>query len=443
MTNDEMTKTSLQRRSFHRDDSLEQVNTNDGREHMTSLDEQPAQQSRGPGSTLLTEVAKDSWRLTRGTVWLVTGSYQFWKWLVLLYIIWLLLSNLLVRLTQALSNGISSTLCPIPFVGSSIPLCATASPKGPRPIDASKVVKSQEELSKVMDTVGRGFDLARDMVGHEFAVRDLRIRVAASALPRREELSNELQTLARQTKDAARGLSRFTAKVSKSVDMARTFDQYAIRALEDIARWEQKHSFLTISGRVLSAIRPLSAFDRRSNTEERVKEIFLLTASRIGDKVNLLIQESFHLSHNLESIHGTLDAIKEIAVGELGDLPQHTVLSALWTLLARPDDHARLKSHKTLLADMTKFYDNSSSVVQKTTAALHRIDAELGEFRDDFATPGLILKDNSLGVIIDMLMLSAARLEAGNLNLRRIEEGGRPQRLGGEPITATMIGNIV
>ncbi|KAK4457228.1 hypothetical protein QBC42DRAFT_319530 [Cladorrhinum samala] len=456
-----MTKISLRNRNFHglEDDLLDQdrVKTEEDWQedwYMTSLKAQrPAARkprNPSPGSKLLTEVAKDSWSLTRGTVWLITGSYWFWKWFVLFYVIWLLLTNMLVRHTEALSNRITSTLCPIPFVGSSIPLCRTAtaasSKSGPRAMDASKVVSSQEELSKVMDTVGRGFDLARDMVGHEFAVRDLRIRVAASTLPRRDELAYELQTLVRQTKEAARGLSRFTAKVSKSVDMARTFDHYAIKALEGIAAWEKQHSFLAISGRALAAIRPLSAFDKRSGTEEQVKDVFLLTAARIGDKVNLLIQESFELAHSLDSIHATLENIKEIALVELGDLPGQNVLTTLWTILAHPDDHARLDSHKTLLADMEKFYGKSSLVMEKTTAALHRIDAELGEFRDDFATPGLILKDNSLGVIIDMLRMSAARLEAGNLNLRRVEEGARPQRLGGhgsgEPIAATLIGNI-
>ncbi|KAK3988502.1 hypothetical protein QBC44DRAFT_329157 [Cladorrhinum sp. PSN332] len=446
MTNDTaINPASLRNRGSHhqRNDSLGEYGTNDERGDFTKQQQQQQSRDAGGAAALLTEVAKDSVKLTRGTLWLLAGSYPLWKYLLLLYVIWLFLSNLLVQLTAAVSKGVTKTLCPIPFVGSSIPLCA-ASPRGARVISASKVVKSQEELSKVMDTVGRGFDLARDMVGHEFAVRDLRIRVSASTLPRREELSKELQTLVRQTKEAARGLSRFTAKVGKSVDMAKTFDHHAIKALEDVARWERKHNLLTISGRALSAIRPFGAFDRRGSTEERVKDIFLVTAERIGDKVKLLIQESFHLSHSLESIHETLDSIKEIAVGELGDLPQQNVLSALWMLLARPDDHAKLKSHKTLLVDMTEFYKNSSSVMEKTSAALNRIDAELGEFRDDFATPGLILRNNSLGVIIDMLRMSAARLEAGNLNLRRIEEGGRPQRLGGEPITAaTVVGNLV
>lgn len=73
-----------------------------------------------------------------------------------------------------------------------------------RPINASKVATCQEELIVVMDRVGHNFDLARDMVGHEFAVRDLRIRVAASNLSRRQELTRELESLIRYTKQTAK-----------------------------------------------------------------------------------------------------------------------------------------------------------------------------------------------------------------------------------------------
>ncbi|KAK4225380.1 hypothetical protein QBC38DRAFT_483122 [Podospora fimiseda] len=444
---DDFTNANLRNRSFnYQNDSPEELDTNAWRQDSPPLIEEPTLPQRRKKSepTLLSEIASDGWTLTKITIKMLRGSYSWWRYLVLFYIAWLLLTNLVAQLTTAISKTITNTLCPIPFVGSRIPLCIST-PKVTRIINPSKVIKPQEELSKVMDTVGRGFDLARDMVHHEYAVRDLRIRVSASTLPRKEELSKELQTLVRQTKEAARGLSRFTAKVSKSVDMAKAFDQHAIKALEDIAKWEATHSVLSVSDRILSAImQPLGAFSsRRETTEDKVKEVFLLTATKIGDKVHMLMEESWTLNHNLEKVHETLDTIKEIAVGGFGELPHHNVLGALWMSLAHPDDHAKLKTHKDLLVDMTNFYKKSSEVMEKTTAALNRIDAELGEFRDDFATPGLIMRDNSLDIIIDMLRLSAVRLEAGNLNLRRVEEGGRPGRVAGEPIRATVIGNVV
>jgi hypothetical protein len=46
--------------------------------------------------------------------------------------------------------------------------------------------------------------MARDMVGHEFSLRDLKIRVASSNLSRKDELSRELESLIRQTKKTAK-----------------------------------------------------------------------------------------------------------------------------------------------------------------------------------------------------------------------------------------------
>ena len=105
------------------------------------------------------------------------------------------------------------------------------------------------------------------------------------------------------------------------------------------------------------------------------------------------------------------------------------VLGALWTRLARPDDYEEHKSHTSLLTDMTEFYEKSSYVMQETIAALNHVEAELSEFRDDFATPGLILKDNPLEVIIALLRKSGQRLEAGKTKLERIEEGERVRRI--------------
>lgn len=50
-------------------------------------------------------------------------------------------------------------------------------------------------LTIVIDRVRQNFDLVRNMLGHEFAVRDLRIRIVASNLSRKEELTRELESL--------------------------------------------------------------------------------------------------------------------------------------------------------------------------------------------------------------------------------------------------------
>ncbi len=240
------------------------------------------------------------------------------------------------------------------------------------------------------------------------------------------------------TRRFARKLSRFTARVGKSIDTARTFDAYAVKALEAIAEGRQNPP--TLPGRVLSAISPLAAFElaRADDHEEEVKQIFIATATQISHKVQLLLPDAFDLAHNLDTIQEILDHIKEIAGEEFNSLPRRRVLSALWVRLARPDDHAELKSHKGLLANMAKFYESSSSVMEETTAALNHVEAQLTELRDDFATPGLILKDYPLEITIELLRLSAERLGEGRARLQHLEDGGRPQRGDGQKIfTAT------
>lgn len=114
------------------------------------------------------------------------------------------------------------------------------------------------------------------------------------------------------------------------------------------------------------------------------------------------------------------------------------ILGALWTRLARPNDYKEHKSHTSLLTDMTAFYKKSAHVMQETTAALNHVEAELSEFRDDFATPGLILKDHPLEVIIALLRNSGQRLESGKMKLEQIEEGQRPQKTSMRTVAVTL-----
>lgn len=92
---------------------------------------------------------------------------------------------------------------------------------------------------------------------------------------------------------SSRGLSRFTAKVGKSIDTVQIFDNYAAKALEGIA--ERQQNLQTLKGRVLSGISPLAAFrpSTMKYTEKQVKTVFPNTASKISDKIKLLGEESF------------------------------------------------------------------------------------------------------------------------------------------------------
>ena len=63
---------------------------------------------------------------------------------------------------------------------------------------------SQEALTDVMDSLGQGLDLARDMNHHEYVIRDLRIAVANSKLPRKKEITQKLGLLIQYTQEYAK-----------------------------------------------------------------------------------------------------------------------------------------------------------------------------------------------------------------------------------------------
>ena len=214
--------------------------------------------------------------------------------------------------------------------------------------------------------------------------------------------------------------------MGKSIDTVKIFDDYAVKTLEDIAEREKNPP--SLPNRALSALNPFAAFTTPKDSEAEVKDVFVRTATKISGRVRLLIDDSFNLGHDLDLIQETLDQIKELTIDEGDDLPRKDVLGALWDQLTRPDDYEEYRSHSALLAEMTDFYTSSSFVIKETTAALNHIEAELDEFGDDYAAPGLVLKDDPLEVIVALLRKSGERLEAGKVKLEHVEKGERPQR---------------
>ena len=153
--------------------------------------------------SLLYEIGNDVWRMLKLILRLPGTLYPYWKWLLVGYFIWLAVSYLTVALCRFAFNTYAP-LCSIQPIGPWLPLCSDFLKMEDRPIDTSKLAKSQDELLVVMNHVGQNYDLARDMIGHEFAVRDLRIRIAASDLRRKRELTKELESLIHHTKDTAK-----------------------------------------------------------------------------------------------------------------------------------------------------------------------------------------------------------------------------------------------
>lgn len=195
-----------------------------------------------------------------------------------------------------------------------------------------------------------------------------------------------------------------------------------LEAIED-----RQNRSLSLQQAALSMLSPLSAFRSTGDalTEEELKEVFLTATSQIAGRLPPCIADAWELHGLFKKIQSTLDRIQELAVDEMGDLPQMAILASLWNQLARADEYAEHRSHKELLEDLTGFYKSLGERTVETISALKRISSELKEFRDEYASAKLILRDFSLKVTMSTMRKSTERLESGRRALERIENGER------------------
>ena len=122
------------------------------------------------------------------------AAYPYWKWPLLLYILWLLLTHILATIYTGIVHKMDP-VCSTPWIGRVFPLCAILSSPPAKTIDISKVSTSQREFEQVINSAGKTLDLAMEMWGKDYVVRDLNIRVQHSELKNKKELSNELDSL--------------------------------------------------------------------------------------------------------------------------------------------------------------------------------------------------------------------------------------------------------
>ena len=73
-----------------------------------------------------------------------------------------------------------------------------------------------------------------------------------------------------------------------------------------------------------------------------------------------------------------------------------------------------------------------------TLSALKRVSSKLKQFRDGYASAPLVLKDESLKVIMSTISQAGQRLRAGRRHLESIESHGRKETVHGN---ALPIGN--
>ena len=160
-------------------------------------------QASGQAALLLQEVYNDLCKIPEGLYSLLRPSYSFLKWSFLLYILWITASHAWVACMNHISQSVQP-YCGKTIIGSMIPFCPGLgrTPDGTA-ANFMNGISSQEELGRVMESVGQNHELARAMSRHEWVLRDLRIRTAASKSRHTEELVRELDLLIQYTEDAA------------------------------------------------------------------------------------------------------------------------------------------------------------------------------------------------------------------------------------------------
>ena len=217
-----------------------------------------------------------------------------------------------------------------------------------------------------------------------------------------------------------------TAKGGSAIDSANSFNTYAVDSLQDIDdRQRNRQPFLDLVRLLIDPFAALGPKDTElsGKDEKTLRDVFITTANGISGKLHSLASDCFQLGHRGENIQQTLDRIKELALNDLDDLPQMKTLGALWEKLRNSDDHQQYQSHIELLNSLNVMYKNASYVMEQTGSALNTVEAEMKEFRDDFATPGLIMQDFPIKLIVEQFQKASQRLEAGLAMFRRIEAG--------------------
>ena len=160
--------------------------------------------------------------------------------------------------------------------------------------------------------------------------------------------------------------------------------------------------------------------DLSEKDEKKVRDVFITTANGISGKLHSLASDCFNLGHRGENIQRALDRIKELAISDLDGLPQMAPLGALWKKVANPDGYQQYQSHSALLNSLNGMYKNASYVMEQTGSALNTVEAEMKEFRDDFATPGLIMQDFPIKLIVEQFQKASLRLESWLAIFRRV-----------------------
>ncbi|KAF7509585.1 hypothetical protein GJ744_007623 [Endocarpon pusillum] len=404
------------RRSISRDTTLGLTSSYDtpkrgrtrlGRRSRSNFAKVKRSQSAFAQSSLLSAICSDTLKLPRAT-------YHYWKWLVLLYILWLLFSHLSAAVYMTITEKFEP-ICSLPLVGQKLPMCHHQFEAPIKATSPTRISTTEQQIENVVDLAKESYGVGKNILRKEFAVRDLRVRVRYSKLRFKNEFLEEMDVLIPLSRNTSDGLTKFAVRVSGLSSSAVSASRFAVNTLRDII--VQRKNPPSLSQILASSLMPFSAFNPIYETELEIRDVLMRSITQVNVRLGSLIDLASSNLDNLEKILDILAEIRGLEEQEHQHTPQKAALAELWLWLARHDDFEIYKSHHTLLTDITVFYKTALDVVRVTVQTLQKMRSDLDEYHDLHTSPPTAWRDVPLQVTIDTMNDSVRRLESGKKQL--------------------------
>ena len=144
-------------------------------------------QSASAPSSLLSAICSDTLKLPRAT-------YHYWKWPVLLYILWLLFSRLSAAVYMTITEKFEP-ICSLPLVGQKLPMCHHQFEAPIKATSPTRISTTEQQMENVVNLAKESYGVGKNILSKEFALRDLRVRVRYSKLRFKDEFLEKMDIL--------------------------------------------------------------------------------------------------------------------------------------------------------------------------------------------------------------------------------------------------------
>lgn len=144
-------------------------------------------QSASAQSSLLSAICSD-------TIELPGATYHYWKWPVLLYILWLLLSRLSAAVYMTITEKFEP-ICSLPLVGQKLPMCHHQFEAPIKATSPTRISTTEQQMENVVNLAKGSYGVGKNIFSNEFALRDLQVRVRYSKLRFKNEFLEKMDVL--------------------------------------------------------------------------------------------------------------------------------------------------------------------------------------------------------------------------------------------------------